>query len=108
MTELEFWENYWSNIKLPSVVNKEHSFERCLSKELELIMSEESGTIFEIGCAPGKWIGYLSQVLHLVPSGIEYSPLGNRATLENFRILDISPGELLVGDFFEIKPKLGK
>ncbi len=29
-----------------------HSFDRCLSKELEFLTQNESGEIFEIGCAP--------------------------------------------------------
>lgn len=105
LTEVQFWEDYWANIKMPSVVDETHSFDRCLSKSLEKITSGIQGSIFEVGCAPGKWIGHLSVVNGLTPAGIEYSSRGIEATIENLRMLKIISGELLEGDFFSIEPR---
>jgi SAM-dependent methyltransferase len=105
LTDIDFWENYWTGITLPSSVDLNHSFDRCLSVELQAITEGISGTIFEIGCAPGKWIGHLSIANKLVPCGIEYSPLGQKATLKNFEILNIKAGDLYIGDFFKIEPE---
>jgi SAM-dependent methyltransferase len=104
LTDKNFWNNYWANVKLPSVVDKNHSFDRCLSKELEQVTSNLMGEIFEIGCAPGKWIGFLSLTNKLIPSGIEYSPIGVELTLKNLDMLKIKSGEIINGDFFAIEP----
>jgi len=104
LTEKKFWENYWSNLKLPSVVDPRHSFDRCLARELERVTSGVKGEIFEVGCAPGKWIAHLAKVNGLIPSGIEYSSTGVDLTHENFKILKIQPGQIIAGDFFEVTP----
>ena len=104
LTEREFWDKYWENLKLPSEVDMTHSFDRCLSRGLEKVTSNVSGGIFEIGCAPGKWIGHLAKVNGLVPSGIEYTERGLQATIENLEMLEIKPGLIISGDFFNVEP----
>lgn len=104
LTDREFWDNYWANLKLPSEVDFTHSFDRCLSRELVKVTRDLDGAIFEIGCAPGKWIGHLAKVNGLVPSGIEYTEQGLQATHENLRILQIEAGMIISGDFFDISP----
>lgn len=104
LTEKIFWDEYWGKINLPSLPNKSHSFERCLSGELERNVSNKKGEILEIGCAPGKWIGHLSKSSGLIPSGIEYSRVGIELTHKNFELLGIEPGTIFEGDFFEIVP----
>jgi SAM-dependent methyltransferase len=104
LTNKEFWEDYWGNLILPSKVDKKHSFDRCLSKELEILTQNQSGEIFEIGCAPGKWIGFLALKNGLIPSGIEYTKEGLESTLKNFELLQIRPGVIFSEDFFKIKP----
>ncbi|MEI7612330.1 MAG: class I SAM-dependent methyltransferase [Betaproteobacteria bacterium] len=106
LTEVKFWEKYWSNCHLPSVVDMEFSFDRCLANELKKHLSSVKGTVFEVGCAPGKWLAYMAKEFSLTTSGIEYSEAGMRATLENFRILRLPSGSILTGDFFNIKPNL--
>lgn len=104
LTDKEFWENYWENLILPSQVNINHSFDRCVSKELEAITRNQSGEIFEIGCAPGKWIGFLAQKNGLIPCGIEYTKGGLASTFKNFELMQIKPGVIFSEDFFKVKP----
>ena len=33
LTSTSFWDNYWKNCKIPSIVNENFSFERCLARE---------------------------------------------------------------------------
>jgi SAM-dependent methyltransferase len=104
LTDRDFWNKYWENLELPSEVDLAHSFDRCLSRKLESVTRGLSGEIFEIGCAPGKWIGHLAKINGLVPSGIEYTDRGLQATHENFEMLQIQPGTIMSGDFFSIEP----
>jgi 2-polyprenyl-3-methyl-5-hydroxy-6-metoxy-1,4-benzoquinol methylase len=105
-TELIFWETYWESLKLPSIVNKNFSFDRCLSRELIKIIKQfpEKGEVLEIGCAPGKYLELFHRYNFLI-SGIEYSQLGIEATKKNFNLLDIDKYNLICGDFFEIIPE---
>ena len=104
LTEPEFWDEYWSHLELPSIVNYSHSFERCLSKEITILTSGIKGEIFEIGCAPGKWIAHVATQSELLPCGIEYTQGGLNATIKNFEILKIKHGEIISGDFFKVQP----
>ena len=104
LTEKNFWDEYWSKVKLPNLPDKSHSFERCLSVELERIVSDIKGEILEIGCAPGKWLAHLSKSSGLIPSGIEYSRIGIELTHKNFELLEIEPGTIFEGDFFALEP----
>lgn len=105
LTEVKFWENYWANCKLPSTVDMGFSFERCLARELKKNLPDIKGDIFEVGCAPGKWLAFMAREFAMNPSGIEYSEAGMKATLENFKILRLAPGLILTGDFLQAEPE---
>lgn len=104
LTEVKFWEDYWANCKLPSTVDMTFSFDRCLADALKKHMPHVQGDVFEVGCAPGKWLAFMAKEFPLIPSGIEYSEAGMQATLENFKILDLAAGSILTGDFFQTQP----
>lgn len=112
LTEQEFWENYWKNLRLPCVVDSNFSFDRCLSKVLLERLAEfpsrkkggDKSTVLEIGAAPGKWLSIFPQDSFAV-AGIEYSQQGMEALRKNMELLGIQPLELMHGDFFEIEPR---
>lgn len=104
LTEVKFWENYWDKCKLPSTVDMDFSFERCLANELKKHLPHVNGDVFEVGCAPGKWLAFMAKEFSLTPSGIEYSEAGMNATLENFKILGLATGSIQTGDFSKVKP----
>jgi SAM-dependent methyltransferase len=104
LTEQKFWDDYWGNISLPSKVNMNLSFERCLANELSGHLGKISGDAFEVGCAPGKWLSFLAKEFGLRANGIEYSAAGMKATLENFRQQDLQVGEIFTGDFLTTEP----
>lgn len=104
LTEIEFWDKYWSRCKLPVTVDPNFSFDRCVAKKLKELLCGTSGSVLEIGCAPGKWLSFIAQEVGLLPSGIEYSEVGVSATKKNFDTLGVEYGELWSGDFFEAQP----
>lgn len=104
LTEVKFWDEYWANCNLPNKVDFTFAFERCLALNLKTLLANCSGDILEIGCAPGKWLAFLSEELGLTPSGIEYSSAGMLATKKNFEMLNLSCGEIWSGDFFQLPP----
>lgn len=104
LTEVKFWEDYWANCKLPSTVDMNFSFERCLAQALKDHLPTLQGEVLEVGCAPGKWLAFMAEEFGLKPSGIEYSEAGMRATTQNFQMLGLESGRIYTGDFFQIKP----
>lgn len=99
-----FWEHYWRRLRLPSVVDKGFSFERCLAAHLVRQLSGCRGDVLDIGCAPGKWMALLSRECGLRPSGIEYSDAGYAATARNLDMLGVEYGRLWKGDFLSVAP----
>jgi 2-polyprenyl-3-methyl-5-hydroxy-6-metoxy-1,4-benzoquinol methylase len=104
LTEVQFWDDYWANCRLPNVVDLKFSFDRCLAKSLRNLLCECHGEVLEIGCAPGKWLAYLNKELGLIPYGIEYSDAGMAATKKNFEMLNLAYGNMWSGDFFQMNP----
>ena len=76
LTEINFWNRYWSNYSLPSVVDKTFSFERVLVNIFHKYFDSGDKTIIEIGCAPGKWLIYFSKIFNYSIYGIENSKIG--------------------------------
>lgn len=105
LTEIKFWEDHWANCRLPSQVNWDFSFDRCLGLAIKQNLPDIKGDVFEVGCAPGKWLAFMAREFGLKPSGIEYSSAGMKATLDNFQILGLVPGSIFTGDFLQMKPE---
>lgn len=104
LTEVEFWEGYWTGCSLPSTIDEGFSFERCLAKELKKNLAGSRGEIIEVGCAPGKWLTFAAKELRLKPSGIEYTKAGVETTLKNLDMLKVRYGKIWSGDFFKLTP----
>jgi len=105
LTEEDFWNQYWSGLKLPALPDTKHSFDRCLAEGLGLALDGHKGRLLEIGCAPGKWMAHAALNLGFAVSGIEYSRGGIEATRRNLSLLAVDMHELHEGDFFSIPPE---
>lgn len=81
------------------------AFDRCLVKALKTHLTGISGSAFEVGCAPGKWLAFMSRTFGMRVSGIEYSKAGMQATLRNFGLLGLPVDTILTGDFFQVAPQ---
>ena len=104
LTETKFWDTYWAGCALPSTVDTKIPHYRCIAHELKRNLVGVHGDIFEVGCAPGKWLAFMAKEFGLRPSGVEYSEAGMKATLENFRLLGLATDAIFTGDFFQMKP----
>lgn len=104
LTERQFWENYWTNCKLPSEVDVNFSFDRCLANALKAHCPSMEGDVFEVGCAPGKWLAFMAKEFGLDPCGLEYSEAGMKATMANFNLLGLAIDSIITGDFFQSAP----
>jgi SAM-dependent methyltransferase len=104
LTEVKFWEDYWRDCVLPCEVDRYSPFDRCLAKTLAKRLEGVQGDVFEVGCAPGKWLTFMARTFGMKASGIEYSEAGMRATRRNFELLGLSVDTIMAGDFFKTEP----
>ncbi|MDP1808378.1 MAG: class I SAM-dependent methyltransferase [Actinomycetota bacterium] len=102
LTEVEFWDEYWANCRLPNVVDGNFSFDRCLRDELLRSLAGCRGEVLEVGCVPGKWLAFMAEDMGLVPSGIDFSKSGVECTLRNLEMLGIEHGRIVCGDFLKL------
>ncbi len=105
LTTTEFWDDYWEGVKLPTAVDPAFAFDRTFSAAIAEVFSAETGVVFEVGCAPGKWLAFLAETHGLTPAGIEYSPEGMAATYKNLELHGIEHAEIIDGDFFAREPE---
>jgi 2-polyprenyl-3-methyl-5-hydroxy-6-metoxy-1,4-benzoquinol methylase len=105
LTEVKFWEDYWRDCVLPCEVDMHIPFDRCLAQALAQRLKGMSGDVFEIGCAPGKWLAFMARTFGMRASGIEYSNAGMQATVRNFKILGLPIDTIMAGDFFAVEPE---
>lgn len=99
MASAEFWDSYWANLQLPSVVNPDFSFDRCLCRAFkEHVPRGEGKTLLEIGCAPGRWMIWFQQQLGYAVDGLEYLPPACVKTRENLALNNVE-GRVFEADF---------
>lgn len=105
LTTAEFWDDYWEGLALPTAVDSSMPFDRCFSAALARVFAGITGTVLEVGCAPGKWLAFLAQRRGLRPAGIEYSSAGMQATRRNLEMHGVDAPEIIEADFFALEPE---
>lgn len=105
LTTAEFWDDYWEGLLLPTSVDSSMPFDRCFSAALARVFAGTSGTVLEVGCAPGKWLAFLARTCGLDPAGIEYSREGMQATLRNLELQGIDAPGIVEADFLTLEPE---
>ena len=86
LTDNSFWDQYWEKSKDVAEVSKNFSFERCLMKFFEKYLEpDKTKTIFEIGCAPGRWLIFFNTVMEYGVYGLDNSEKGVSLTLNNLQ-----------------------
>jgi SAM-dependent methyltransferase len=104
LTDTTFWQDYWGRLSLPDAIDEDRSFDRGLARGLRKLLSGSKGEVLEIGCAPGRWLAFLSREFHLGVSGIEYTADGAAATRRNLELLGVKNGDIREADFLTTTP----
>jgi SAM-dependent methyltransferase len=104
LTDAKFWEDYWGGFSLPDAVDENRSFDRGLAGRLRTLLEGASGGVLEIGCAPGRWLAFLSREFGLGVSGIEFTADGAAATRRNLELLGVQQADIREGDFLTVAP----
>lgn len=104
LTDTAFWEDYWGGFSLPDAIDESRSFDRGLAGGLRRLLRDSKGEVLEIGCAPGRWLAFLSREFGLVVSGIEYTADGAAATRRNLELLGVKNADIREADFLTTTP----
>ncbi len=104
LTDTAFWEGYWGRFSLPDAVDERRSFDRALANRLRFLLEGVRGKVLEIGCAPGRWLAFLSREFGLGVAGIEFTADGAAATRRNLELLDVRKANILEADFLVEPP----
>lgn len=101
ITEKEYWDNFWTHLSLPCRVNDNFSNDHNISKFLKLCIpsGDNRKNALEIGCAPGKWMIFLSEELKYHPEGCEYLISAAEKTKQNLQLCGITDTFIHQGDF---------
>jgi SAM-dependent methyltransferase len=106
LTDEQFWDDYWRAVQVPAEIDLAVPFNRCLDSFFAPHLSTlpAGSSIFEIGCAPGRWLAHFSKKYGLAAGGLDYSPLGVQKTRENLKALGV-PVDVQQADFFKYESK---
>lgn len=104
LTDTAFWEDYWGRFSLPDAVDESRSFDRGLARRLRTLLRDARGEVLEIGCAPGRWLAFVSREFGLAVSGIEFTADGAAATRRNLELLGVQQADIREGDFLTVTP----
>lgn len=98
--EAAYWEQVWSEVRLPVVRDPRsfHEFHRLFKTHLK------SGPLefLEVGCAPGSWMAYFARQFGYRVAGVEYAALAQEKTQENLRLLGVE-GRVDLADFLDFE-----
>ncbi|MCK7489733.1 MAG: class I SAM-dependent methyltransferase [Anaerotruncus sp.] len=92
LTDNLFWDQYWNDVKLPVEI-KEIDSTPYIKEILNIfnlyLPKDKNINILEIGGAPGGYLAYMAKNFMYNVSAIDYSEVGCKKTIENFKILNI-------------------
>ncbi len=109
LTEKQHWDAYWSEFNLPVEVQKSNT-NLLVNEELNIFekyFPKKPLSILEIGGAPGQYLAYMHKQFGYKISCLDYSEVGCKKTIENFKLLNI-PVNVYQQDIFSNLTNLPK
>lgn len=103
LTEKEYWEKFWDSVVVPNKVDLSFSNDLNIAKILDkFLVVDGKKKAFEVGCAPGKWLIYLSQNFNYSVDGCEYIEAASKKTIENLEVCGVRGFNIFTGDFLKM------
>jgi len=102
LTEAEYWDAYWANLKLPSAHTRRPGqlyINEILDIFARFLPHDPSLRVLEIGGAPGAYLAYVHEITGGEIHCLDYSAVGCEKARENFRLLGID-GHVHHADLF--------
>jgi 2-polyprenyl-3-methyl-5-hydroxy-6-metoxy-1,4-benzoquinol methylase len=115
LTSKDYWNETWSGVKLPAIVERDESnavigdgidaavidiFDRFFPRDSKV-------TVLELGGAPGRFLAYCACRYGCSVHSLDYSDIGCKVTIENFRQLNL-PVTVYQQDIFDTSKPIGQ
>jgi 2-polyprenyl-3-methyl-5-hydroxy-6-metoxy-1,4-benzoquinol methylase len=103
LTEKEYWEKFWDSVSVPAKVDLTFSNDFNIANILDkFLVADSKKKAFEVGCAPGKWLIYLSERFNYSVDGCEYIEIASKKTTENLKVCGVNGFNIFTGDFLKM------
>ena len=103
LTEKRYWERFWDNVALPAKVDLNFSNDFYISNILKKYLPPiKDAPALEVGCAPGKWMVFLSENFGYQVDGCEYLESASKKTAENLKLCGINNFSIYTRDFLQM------
>ena len=96
-TPQSVWDERYRNLEM------EYGGEKCNFQELFDKYLPGDGTLFEVGCYPGRFLIYLGKKLGYTVNGIDRTPYVHDRLRSKLEECGIKCGDLIEGDFFQFQ-----
>lgn len=98
LTSEEFWDEVWSGLQLPALVDEKVRWQLALSTVFRRFLKPDARQdVFEIGCAPGRWLVWFNKNFGYTAFGCDLSRRAVETTRSNLRLSGV-PGEIYTAD----------
>ncbi len=98
LTDQAFWDNFWAGVTVPTLIDPRVQWQFTLAQLFRrLLPKERSLNLFEVGCAPGRWMIWFAREMGYAVSGCDSSARGIQLTAENLKMNGVS-GRVYVAD----------
>jgi SAM-dependent methyltransferase len=103
LTEKEYWEKFWDSVSVLTKVDLTFSNDSNIASIFDkFLVADSNKKAFEVGCAPGKWLIYLSERFNYSVDGCEYIDAASKKTIENLHVCGVKGFNIFTGDFLQM------
>ena len=98
LTDEEFWDKRWSAITLPALIDERVRWQLAMADVCRrFLKADPTRAIFEVGCAPGRWLVWFHKNFGYTAFGCDLSRRAAETTRSNLKINGV-PGEIYTAD----------
>lgn len=98
LTDEAFWDERWSTTTLPALIDESTRWQLAMADVFRrFLTADPSRDIFEVGCAPGRWLVWFHKNFGYTAFGCDLSRKAAETTRSNLAINGV-PGEIYTAD----------
>lgn len=98
LTDEAYWDERWGTVPLPALVDEGIRWQLAMARVFRRFLPRDpSHSVFEIGCAPGRWLVWFHRTFGYTAYGCDLSRAAAETTRANFAVSGV-PGEVFTGD----------
>lgn len=98
LTDEAFWDERWSTTTLPALIDESTRWQLAMADVFRRFLTvDPSRDVFEVGCAPGRWLVWFHKNFGYTAFGCDLSRVAAETTRSNLAINGV-PGEIFTAD----------